>query len=78
MGDFAAFDASWTDGLHSAGYFGAVFDGRYVYFSPEQIKSGGRGADNKRTVYDDDQHGVVLRYDTHAPFEQCRQLTNRL
>jgi len=56
FGDFAAFDAGNTDGLNSTGYFGAVFDGRYVYFSPEQHNSL-------------EQHGVVLRYDTHGDFD---------
>jgi hypothetical protein len=52
---FAAFDAGQTDGLDSSGYFGAVFDGRYVYFSPEQHDFL-------------EQHGIVLRYDTHGDF----------
>lgn len=54
---FAAIDAGATDGLLSKGYFGAVFDGRYVYFVPEMIE-------NFET------HAVVLRYDTHKPFEK--------
>jgi hypothetical protein len=48
---FDAFDASATDGLNSTGYFGAAFDGRYVYFSPEQHESL-------------DTHAVVSRCDT--------------
>ncbi|MEC7842751.1 MAG: LamG-like jellyroll fold domain-containing protein [Candidatus Latescibacterota bacterium] len=52
---FAAHDAGGTDGLDSTGYFGAVFDGRYVYFSPEMHG-------------DSSTHGVVLRYDTLADF----------
>lgn len=52
---FEAFDAAGTDGLDSTGYFGAVFDGRYVYFSPEQHESQAT-------------HAVVLRYDTHNNF----------
>lgn len=36
------------------GYLGAVFDGRYVYFSPE---------------YDGVRHGEVLRYDTQGTFD---------
>jgi hypothetical protein len=52
---FDAFDAAGTDGFDSAGYFGAVFDGRYVYFSPEQH-------DSLKT------HAIVLRYDTHSAF----------
>lgn len=55
FGPFDAFDAGSTDGLNSTGYFGAVFDGRYVYFSPEQHNSL-------------EQHAVVLRYDTHGDF----------
>jgi hypothetical protein len=35
---FDAFNAAVTDGLNSTGYFGAAFDGRYVYFSPEQTR----------------------------------------
>ena len=52
---FDAFDAAGTDGLDSTGYFGAVFDGRYVYFVPEMH--------GDRTT-----HAVVLRYDTHGDF----------
>jgi hypothetical protein len=55
LGDFDAFDAGAIDGLNSTGYFGAVFDGRYVYFAPEQHASL-------------DTHAVVLRYDTHSDF----------
>lgn len=55
---FAAFDASCIDGHITEGYFGAVFDGQYVYFVPEHAKSV-----NWLT------HAVVLRYDTQAPFE---------
>lgn len=56
FGAFDAFDASVTDGLDSSGYFGSVFDGRYVYFVPEMHA-------------DLTTHAVVLRYDTHAPFD---------
>ena len=56
MDRFAAYDAAGTDGLNSTGYFGAVFDGRYVYFVPEQHG-------------DSSTHGVVLRYDTHRNFK---------
>jgi len=52
---FAAFDAGGTDGLTCLGYLGAVFDGRFVYFSP--MTCGYRVA-----------HGNVLRCDTHRPF----------
>jgi len=52
----AAFDAGETDGLDAKGYFGAVFDGRHVYFCPEIHEDGST-------------HAVVLRYDTHADFK---------
>ena len=55
---FSAFDASDLQGLPTRGYFGAVFDGRHVYFVPEQ-----HGEEGMPT------HGVVLRYDTHGPFD---------
>jgi len=35
------------------GYFGAVFDGRYIYYAPCRTR---------------EFHGVALRYDTQAPF----------
>jgi len=57
MDSWEAFDASATDGLRCAAYFGAVFDGRYVYFSPQHYED--RAA-----------HGIVLRYDTQAPFKE--------
>ncbi|MHC4597830.1 MAG: IPT/TIG domain-containing protein, partial [Planctomycetota bacterium] len=41
-------------GTFPKGYFGGVFDGRYVYFSPE------------RNVFG--PHGEILRYDTITPF----------
>ena len=54
MGGFATYDAGETDGLKTQGFFGAVFDGRYVYFSPQ---------------YDgEERHGKVLRCDTHGDF----------
>ena len=55
MDRFAAHDAAGTDGLDSSGYFGAVFDGRYVYFAAEQ--HGTRAT-----------HANILRYDTHGGF----------
>ena len=58
FGRFDAFDASATDGLNCVGYFGAGFDGRYIYFSPEHHDDGAT-------------HGIVLRYDTHAPFDEA-------
>lgn len=33
-GGFATYDAGETDGLATRGFFGAVFDGRHVYFAP--------------------------------------------
>jgi Concanavalin A-like lectin/glucanases superfamily/Domain of unknown function (DUF2341) len=55
---FDAYDAGNTDGLRTQGFFGAVFDGRYVYFSP---------------AYDGTaNHGRVLRYDTHGTFDEPR------
>lgn len=54
---FDAYDAGRTDGLATEGYFGAVFDGRYVYFAPAYDGSA--------------NHGRVLRYDTHSPFHQA-------
>jgi hypothetical protein len=53
--EFAAFDAFATDGLACGGYFGAVTDGRYTYFCPEYTEQA-------------TTHGVVLRYDSLAPF----------
>ncbi|NKB68653.1 MAG: hypothetical protein GKR89_16440 [Candidatus Latescibacteria bacterium] len=55
MDRFAAHDAAGTDGLNSTGYFGAVFDGRYVYFAAEM--HGDRST-----------HAQILRYDTQGPF----------
>ena len=55
---FAAYDAGRTDGLNATGYFGAVFDGRYLYGAPEQHG-------------DASTHGVVLRYDTQGDFKDA-------
>lgn len=52
---FAAYDAGNTDGLETKGFFGAVFDGRYVYFVPQHDEL--------------TRHGRVLRYDTHGSFK---------
>ena len=52
---FDAFDAGNTGGMDTGGFFGAVFDGRYVYFSPQHDK--------------ETRHGKVLRYDTHGDFK---------
>lgn len=55
---FNAFDASVTDGLDTTGFYGAVFDGRYVYYCPiRSLKS------DRESV-----HGNVLRYDTQQDF----------
>ena len=54
---FTAYDAGHTDGLSTKGYFGAVTDGRYVYFCPV------RDHQDRYSV-----HGRVLRYDSQAPF----------
>ncbi|MFH1421555.1 MAG: LamG domain-containing protein, partial [Planctomycetota bacterium] len=58
---FDAYDAGNTDGLKSIGYFGAVFDGRYVYFSPQRY-----GHEK------DSAHGIALRYDTQKDFKDKR------
>jgi hypothetical protein len=42
-------------GADPDGYWGGVFDGRYVYFAPHHNGT--------------DYHGEVLRYDTTAPFD---------
>ena len=56
---FDAYDAGHTDDLSTRGYFGAVFDGRYVYFCPV------RDQQDRTSV-----HGRVLRYDTQADFKK--------
>jgi hypothetical protein len=55
---FSAYDAGRTDGLDCFMYYGAVFDGRYVYFCPIRSKLRDRLS----------VHGHVLRYDTHKDF----------
>ena len=54
---FSSHDADGTDGLASRGFFGAVFDGQYVYGCPSR-------SENERTAV----HGVVLRYNTLKDF----------
>ena len=49
-----AHDAGLTDGLTTKGYYGAVFDGRYVYYVPR--------------TDGDTQHSRVLRLDTTLDF----------
>lgn len=56
MDRFESFDAGNTDGLDTRGYFGAVSDGRYVYFAPQLNAS-------------QDRHGQVLRYDSWGAFD---------
>lgn len=53
---FDAYDAGQTDGLDTTGFFGAVFDSRYIYFVPQHDKV--------------TRHGKVLRYDTHGAFHE--------
>ena len=55
---FSAFDAGTTDGLDTSGFYGAVFDGRYVYFCPIRSHKSDRLS----------VHGNVLRYDTQKDF----------
>jgi len=55
---FSARDAGKTDGLDCYMYYGAVFDGRYVYFCPIRSKRPDRLS----------VHAHVLRYDTHKNF----------
>ena len=50
-----AFNATNTSGLKTDGYDGAVFDGRFVYFTPYHDSS---------SLF----HGRVLTYDTQGPF----------
>lgn len=57
LNTFDAYDAGHTSGLDTTGFLGAVFDGRYVYFSPQH----GR----------EDRQGVALRYDTHGAFKDA-------
>ena len=51
---WTGYDASDTSGLETKGYYGAVFDGRYVYYVPRRT--------NK------EYHSRVLRYDTRGAF----------
>ncbi|MCD6308243.1 MAG: DUF2341 domain-containing protein, partial [Candidatus Latescibacteria bacterium] len=55
---FDAFDAGKTDGLKTIGFFGAVFDGQYVYFAPQRYGH-----------EEDSTHGYALRYNTQRPFK---------
>ena len=53
---FSAFDAGGIGGLDCVGYYGAVFDGRHVYFCPIRSKRSERLS----------VHANVLRYDTQG------------
>ena len=61
---FSSYDATHTDGLVCAGYMGGVFDGRYIYFSP-----------NRDSRLRDSVHGRVLRYDTLGEFDDPSSYT---
>lgn len=52
-----AYDAGSVGGLNSKGFWGAVYDGRHVYFVPSN-NSGG-------------YHGIILRLYTAQPFSQA-------
>ncbi|MDQ7779212.1 MAG: hypothetical protein RDV41_05830, partial [Planctomycetota bacterium] len=54
-GNWSAYDAGSVGGLSTKGFFGAVSDGRYVYFVPCREGSS--------------FHGRVLRYDTKVDFK---------
>lgn len=54
---FCGYDAGRTDGMDTTGFFGAVFDGRYVYFAPQHDTQ--------------NRHGKVLRFDTHGEFRDA-------
>ena len=58
FGKFEGYDAGNTSGLSTKGFFGAVFDGRHVYFAPQHDGVA--------------RHGKVLRYDTHQPFKSSQ------
>ncbi|MDD5486994.1 MAG: DUF2341 domain-containing protein, partial [Dehalococcoidales bacterium] len=55
---WSRFDAGNINSLYTRGYSGAVFDGRYIYFSPYYNS-------NVSNYY----HGNVLRYDTQGDFD---------
>ncbi|MEA3248650.1 MAG: hypothetical protein U9Q73_03010 [Nanoarchaeota archaeon] len=52
--NWEAFDASKIGGLQTKGYYGATYDGRYIYYAPCRTQ---------------DFHGIVLRYDTQGDFK---------
>ena len=51
---YEAYDAGKTDGIRTVCYYGATFDGRFMYFTPRDEGDG--------------YHSRVLRYDTHGPY----------
>ena len=59
--DFVEFDAS-TNVANTAGYYGSVFDGRYLYEVP--------------TTTPTTAHGVVIRYDTASSFSDRSSWTS--
>lgn len=59
---FNGYDAGSTDGLAWVGFYGAVFDGCYVYFCPI------RTTRNDRLSV----HANVLRYDTQKDFHDSK------
>jgi hypothetical protein len=52
-GSWSAYDAGSTSGLNTKGFFGGVFDGRYIYFAPFSNAGG--------------SNGNVLRFDAKLP-----------
>ena len=60
---FSAYDAGQTDGLACVGFYGAVFDGRYVYWCPI------RSHRERNTV-----HANVLRCDNPRRFPRSAEL----
>ncbi len=53
--NWESFDAGKINGLDTKGYFGVVYDGRYIYYVPCRMR---------------DFHGIVLRYDTKGNFQE--------
>ena len=53
---WAGYDAGSTEGLATRGYYGAVFDGRYVYYVPR--------------TDGDTHHSRLLRHDTQGDFRE--------
>ena len=54
--NWEAFNAGNIGGLNTKGYFGAAFDGRYVYYVPCRMAN---------------FHGTALRYDTQGDFKNA-------